>query len=138
MSLPSEFLERGWCQRVGSMDKDGNSTLISKKKAVKWCYMGAAAEVFGRGSDKHKLFGQLGSQILAEGKLRAGVVPNWNDKSYRTQAEVVALAKLVEIKMGLRTEPAECPECGEWEHEGGCQEQGVGVIELVERTPCLV
>ncbi len=121
--LPSELLEKGWCQHV-EWDKD----LEGRQR---YCFGGAIKEAGIRRGEWIAIVNSivgLSEEYVSytmpngETSIVAGI-PRWNDHPDRTQAEVAALAKLVEIKMGLRVEGAD------WAEEG----LEVGVIELVER-----
>jgi hypothetical protein len=94
---PSDYLKRGWCQLASARDADGTPCFPGDPDAVAWCLSGAIREA-----------------ILAENlpwdseyidwvkAFVGGREPSYyNDKSERTQAEVVALAEEVERRMGL-------------------------------------
>ena len=119
--LPSELLEQGWCQGVTAKDEEGYNIGGQNELAVSWCFVGAAIRSFGL-SNQSLEFIHSGEQILFGGEL--SLVAAWNDNPERTQAEVVAVARLVEIKMGLRVEGED------WEEEEPLE---VGEIEMVER-----
>ena len=85
--LPSELLEQGWCQDV-LRDYQG-----------KRCLVGAGID--GLGFETYSEFHKTITQIL-ELPSHGMTIPEWNNASERTKAEVVAVAKLAEIKMGLR------------------------------------
>lgn len=119
--LPSELLAQGWCQGVLAEDEQEDEVygFMDDPRAVRFCLWGAQLAAFhGRDSliDEH-------DDILNE-MLGFERAHKWNDDSERTQAEVVALAKLVEIRMGLRVE-------GEDREQEEPLE--VGVIEMVEK-----
>ena len=88
MKLPSDFLAEGWCQRILSNGHE-------------WCLAGAALEFYEEKGSKF-----ISSQKFLE--VAAGVLGcppiTWNDHPFRTQEEVVALARKVEVIMGLRVE----------------------------------
>lgn len=126
--LPSQLLEQGWCQTHGAMDQNGNATYMGAPEAVRWCFVGAPAQIFGMDDIVTTEFWRTGQEIL-EGLGEITSMPQWNDNPNRTQAEVVALAKLVEIKMGLRVEGED------WAEEEPLE---VGEVELVEGELCLV
>lgn len=86
LMLPSELLEQGWCQHSIGDDQGGV------------CLIGAAL----MGQANMGEFLETASELLRHHPDFHGNRVHWNNDPNRTQAEVVALAKLVEIKMGLR------------------------------------
>ncbi len=105
--LPSELLEQGWCQGDVWNDKGEH------------CLIGAAI----KGQGDMGEFMDIVRELIRHRPDYAGHPANWNNDPNRTQAEVVALARLVEIRMGLRVEGED------WEIEP----LEVGEIEMVER-----
>ncbi len=85
--LPSEYLEQGWCQNV----------LWDGKGGV--CLVGAALMGLSNGQVEVDNFQRTAARILGV-EFRGAV--DWNNDPARTQAEVVALARCVEMQMGLR------------------------------------
>ena len=83
--LPSEMLRQGWGQGMSSLEPG------------KVCLLGAFGNYFGVGLGGWPDGCMETLQLLTE-----DLVYYWNDAPERTQDEVVAVAKLVEIKLGLR------------------------------------
>ena len=92
--LPSEYLAQGWCQHALQNDQG------------EYCLLGAAKQWGGSFTKEYSQF-TLGiyNQLRAIGAIDE--ITGWNNAPERTQAEVVALARLVEIKLGLRPRETE-------------------------------
>ena len=90
--LPSGYLTKGWCQGSLAINKGGEDRDPKSPQAARWCLLGAfiAADVANRES----------REVLTE--LAGQRVVVWNDDHHRTQQEVIDLARLVEMKLGLR------------------------------------
>ncbi len=88
--LPSEYLKQGWCQ--GAL----------KNQQGERCLLGAIRDSsYAVGRENYNKFTQAALDILeVRGYLSS--IATWNNAPERTQGEVVALARLVEIKLGLR------------------------------------
>ncbi len=101
--LPSELLERGWTR--GAMFHIG----VDGTK-VRYCLAGAADEYepgnFRDGANFQDCFlAEAATILMDQGEYIPNVVASlvsWNDRPERTQEEVVALAKEVEARLGLR------------------------------------
>ncbi len=90
--LPSEYLEQGWCQ--GNYANTGGNP--ESGKAISWCLSGAAWKAFGYNDQRRLRFQDAIMELVGYS------FTTWNDDPDRTQEEVVAVAKLAEIKLGLR------------------------------------
>ncbi len=99
--LPSEILERGWCQGMMAQDEWGLYVGITEDAAVSWCLVGAASKALDWFTPEMTAF------LTKVNELVGGDATVFNDSPDRTQAEVVALAKFVEIKLGLRPDVPE-------------------------------
>ncbi len=98
--LPSELLAKGWIQ----------GTVVNRAR-TKFCIVGAVDYCFYRAgslfpNSDQDFYPALVKEVEATG-WEFGV-PAWNDKTGRTQEEVVALVRRAEIACGLR--PADDPE----------------------------
>lgn len=92
--LPSEYLERGWCQGVLV---DGNGKVCLLGAILMWD--GGEARWKGQRTPTFIEF----SEALDLGAIGKGErIADWNNAPERTQAEVVARAKMAEVKLGLR------------------------------------
>jgi len=83
--LPSELLEQGWCQNR-LRDDNGNVCLVG------------AVNVLQSPSLRCEFY-RAAAQLVDVSVFK---ITDWNNDPARTKAEVVAVAKLVEIKLGLR------------------------------------
>lgn len=96
--LPSELLEQGWTQ--GSMFRGG----VDGKK-VSYCLAGAAGQYRLTRDFQESFLIEARKILIEQRKLiekRFESAVGWNDDPKRTQEEVVALAKEVEKRLGLR------------------------------------
>lgn len=91
--LPSEYVERGWCQGALAKDADGSRVGPTDPDACQWCAMGAIRAGHLTGSiteEQHvRIFNIINS-------VCDGLLGTWNDAPFRTQAEVVAMLREVE------------------------------------------
>ena len=79
-----ELLEKGWTKGVEARDASGNPIHPQSSLAVRFCLRGASIHA-GRGPKRLK------SLIAALDEKHESRAEVWNDKSYRTQADVLAL-----------------------------------------------
>lgn len=81
--------EGAWTQGASARDSGRRVVIFSSERACQWCALGAIGATY------------KGYQILdIERRLRselAGSIAVWNDTPERTQAEVVALLKSLDI-----------------------------------------
>lgn len=94
--LPSEYLEEGWCQ--------GRAYVIREDEGLPDmnCFIGAVSAAL-EPKIVHRFL------CLADEMVGRNVV-NWNDMLERTQVEVIALARMIEVKLGMRPMETEAVE----------------------------
>lgn len=87
---PSEFVAKGWCQKVFAKSRDGWSTHADSPDAIKWCLVGALTAAYPEANEERSL---LTYKLID--KLNGLGFAAWNDDPKRTQAEVVALLQSI-------------------------------------------
>lgn len=85
-----------WCQGAMARDQSGDGVPIGSNAACRWCALGALTRCYGaRGLDA---FLHAIDALRAHEQVRAlGGVNLWNDRRGRTQEEVVALLKELDL-----------------------------------------
>lgn len=104
--LPSEYLEKGWCQGglSGGLDR--------------YCFVGAirmwASSNCNLINDASREFSEIARMMVFgeehSSTFRTSSVVWWNDMPERTKEEVVALAQDIEEQLGLREDSWTLPE----------------------------
>ena len=91
----------GWCQHVGARNARGWPVHPDDPTAVQWCAMGA---IFATGADAKTMTAAI---RLAESRLDSvppwKLVP-WQDRPYRTVAEVITLFRRAARGLGAGKE----------------------------------
>jgi hypothetical protein len=83
----ADLVDRGWCRNRIAMDGFGKPCEPHDPKACRWCVMGAIRGASRDGGEANEARRALRNHL----QLSATVsVPDWNDRSNRTQAEVSA------------------------------------------------
>ncbi len=103
--LPSEILERGWCQQIRARDKDGFQVDIESSDAVSFCLSGSIDLSFISGvisvTNRRQLLDAISNKTDEMGFM---TYVHYNDATKRTQQEVVELVKNAEQSIGLHSE----------------------------------
>ncbi len=96
--LPSEYLRKGWCQKVGARDGNGRAVFWHAPLATQWC-LSSAWVIASVGFENWRLF-----QKTAWERLECSP-STWNDHRFRKQEEVIDLSESIEEQIGLATAP---------------------------------
>ena len=100
--LPSQILEKGWCQGFYAYDKDGNYTLPGRSKAITHSIWGAIhacqfSNIWSRQTIRmlefymHEIAEEFGYSTIAM----------YNDSKTTTKDEVVTLMQEAEVIAGI-------------------------------------
>jgi len=101
--LPSHYLELGWTREALARTASGRATAPSATNAVSWCFLGAVDKAFSSNGGIRELFRESARNLMSPNSHRINAdIIHWNDSPSQTQEEVVAFARLVERKAGLR------------------------------------
>lgn len=88
---PSEYVRKGWCQRVAAVDKLGLPCYPTSRMAHAWCAIGAIEAAY---PNDNKKFADTTEKLYL--KLKGlDSIGEWNDAPTRTQAQVVALLESI-------------------------------------------
>lgn len=92
---PSDFIKKGWCQKVSARNSQGLPCNPTDIDATEWCLVGAVFAAFP--TDMHKrieVWEQLRATLEAQGAAPV-FCSNWNDVEERKQEEVVSLLESI-------------------------------------------
>ena len=86
-----------WTQGAEAKSECGDLVTPTSKHAVRWCLVGALWKCYPNPCDrfeaKKKLLDQLRDSQEIRDRANMCSLENWNDASYRTHDDVVALVK---------------------------------------------
>lgn len=92
-----EVLEQfGWCQGSAAIDNNGQEVGVLSNDAIRFCTIGAVAKAYIPTDNARDEL-----SLKMQGRIRDALglysISNWNDAPERTEEEVIALLKRLDI-----------------------------------------
>lgn len=88
---PSEYIRKGWCQRMAAMDSNGLPCAPTSRIACKWCVIGAIDAAYSGDNRRFTIITEKLYPIVGAAQGIGG----WNDEPTRTQADAIALLESI-------------------------------------------